>query len=159
MEVKRGQVLFYHENGLVAKTIQKVTKGEFNHIELVVYNNVSLEVRPRHIGLIDMSTKELKLDEYIVIKDPKWSDMNMAINHALKVMKEAKGYSLGNITAWFAMDHLRRGHRKDYESDDWIICSELVADCLEIGGVRKNTTIENSLLSPNDILKYFDFED
>jgi hypothetical protein len=160
MEAKKGQALFYHEVTPIAKIIQNVTKGIYSHCELCIADNISLEVRPSHIGLIDLTHKKLKAGEYIDIKMPIWKDMEMGIKKALDVLAIAKGYSLGNVMAFFKpeMKYLRRIHNKDFEDDFWIICSEVVGDCLEIGGVKKNTDIENSLLSPNDIIKYFEWE-
>jgi hypothetical protein len=166
MNVKRGSVLFYHEIGFIAETIQKDTKGLYNHVEICIEDNISIQIRPAWdkggIKLIDLTFKELELKkgEYIDIMMPKWIDMNAGILKARELYHKVIGYSLGNISAWWSgIERLRKEHDKSYESDEWLICSELGSKSFAAGGTIYHGTIqEHSYRSPNDLL-LFEFFD
>jgi hypothetical protein len=160
MEAKKGDILFYSEIGPVANIIKKRTTGPFNHVEIVIADNVALEIRPRNIGLIDLTFKEqdLKLGEYILVKRPKWNNMENGIYRALQILRDTQGYSLGNIEAWWSgIERLRRIKDNRFESDEWVICSEVVGDSLLAGGMKCKVDYDTSLQSPNDIFNNFEF--
>lgn len=160
MEAKKGDILFYFEIGPIADIIKKRTNGPFNHVEIVIADNVALEIRPRNIGLIDLTFKEqeLKTGEYILVKRPKWDNMENGIYQALKILRDTKGYSLGNIEAWWSgIKRLRKIKDNRFESDEWVICSEVVGDSLLAGGMKCKVDYGTSLQSPNDIFNNFEY--
>lgn len=160
MEAKKGDILFYHETGLIAKRIQKITDSPFNHVEVCIAESVAIEVRPGNIGLIDLTFKEqdLKPGEYIILKRPKWKDLDAGILRALTILRNVKGYSLGNITCWWSnIERLKKIHDQRFESDEWIICSELLADTLVAGRLKKLLDFPNSFYSPMDVFNGFEY--
>jgi hypothetical protein len=161
MKVKRGQVLYYHEISPLAKIIQKKTNGPYNHCSICIEDNIAIDIRPCNMKLIDLTFEEenLKAGEYIDIKTPVWGDMEAGILKARELFHNVKGYSIGGITAFFDIDRLRREHRQDYESDEYLICSESQSKSLTAGKVKDVGNIkEHSFKSPNDCSNVFVYD-
>lgn len=157
-EFKKGDIILFKNNDLFGKIITLFTGGIYSHCAIYFDFNYIVEVSPINLDLYPLIKKRNKYDVYRIENyNEKLIEKNF--KELLYTLSKVKAYDWFQATCFMFINHLRRINKKWFASSKYVICSEVVANFLDACECKKkDCNIENSLMTPSDIIKYFNIK-
>lgn len=150
--MNKGDLVLFIAKGFFAKIVNKLTKGKYSHIEIIVFDQTALGAVATGLKLRYIQKDKIGIKYDIWRPDyPTLKDRDNTISHVLWLLEKNPRYGFVNFMAFACIKILRKLKVRWFEDDYFFVCSELIADSLEKGSMKKLTDTPNSLLSPNCI--------
>lgn len=158
-----GDVVFFKkDNSLISKVIANITKSEFTHVGLIVAYDEKTKIATiiESNRFVETRLTRVQLDSNHVVYTTGDKPREVQ-DRILKFAYEQVGkkYDYLQILGLFLSLLLKGERYVVFNSSNKLICSELIDLAYYKAGVKRKTNISIGDVTPQELLKVYDFEE